>query len=115
MLLVGGDAGVGKTRLVNEFTATRPVGTVFTGACLQLGIDGLSYAPFTAVLRQVLRECGRAPFEEAAPGGLGEFARLLPELGPVPEERRENRGILFEQLLRLFTLLTGDEGATVVL
>ena len=115
MLLVGGDAGVGKTRLVNEFTATRPAGTVFTGACLQLGVDGLSYAPFTAVLRQVLRECGRAPFEEAAPGGIGEFARLLPELGPFPEERRENRGILFEQLLRLFTLLAGDEGVTVVL
>ncbi|WP_087097160.1 AAA family ATPase [Nocardiopsis sp. JB363] len=115
MLLVGGDAGVGKTRLVNEFTATRPAGTVFTGACLQLGVDGLSYAPFTAVLRQVLRECGRTPFEEAAPGGLGEFARLLPELGPFPEERRENRGILFEQLLRLFTLLAGDEGVTVVL
>ena len=115
MLLVGGDAGVGKSRLVNEFTATRPSGAVFTGACLQLGVDGLSYAPFTAVLRQVLRECGRAPFEEAAPGGIGEFARLLPELGPIPEERRENRGILFEQLLRLFTLLAGDEGVTMVL
>ncbi|WP_017581622.1 helix-turn-helix transcriptional regulator [Nocardiopsis valliformis] len=115
MLLVGGDAGVGKSRLVAEFAATRPPGTVFLGACLQLGVDGLSYAPFTAVLRQILRERGRPPFESAAPGGIGEFARLLPELGEPSADRRENRGILFEQVLRLFDQVAGDDGITVVL
>ncbi|GAB3741488.1 helix-turn-helix transcriptional regulator [Nocardiopsis nanhaiensis] len=114
-LLIGGDAGVGKSRLITEFTVTRPAGTVFVGACLQLGVDGLSYAPFTAVLRQILRERGRGPFEAAAPGGVGEFARLLPELGESPTDRRENRGILFEQVLRLFDRVAGDEGVTVVL
>ncbi|GAB3741494.1 ATP-binding protein [Nocardiopsis nanhaiensis] len=114
-LLVGGDAGVGKSRLVSEFTATRPAGTVFFGACLQLGVDGLSYAPFTAVLRQILRERGREPFETAAPGGFGEFARLLPELGEPSADRRENRGILFEQVLRLLGRVAADTGATVVL
>ncbi|MEV2276494.1 AAA family ATPase [Nocardiopsis sp. NPDC049922] len=114
-VLIGGDAGVGKSRLVSEFVATRPEGTVFVGGCLQLGVDGLAYAPFTAVLRQFLRERGRAVFEEAAPGGVGEFARLLPELGEVPAERRENRGILFEQILRLLTRAAQDGGVTVVL
>ncbi|WP_431869051.1 helix-turn-helix transcriptional regulator [Nocardiopsis eucommiae] len=114
-LLVGGDAGVGKSRLVSEFAATRPAGTVFVGACLQLGVDGLSYAPFTAVLRQILRERGRAPFDAAAPGGVGEFARLLPELGEPASDRRENRGILFEQVLRLCEQVAGEDGVTVVL
>ena len=114
-LLVGGDAGVGKSRLVTEFAATRPAGTVFLGACLQLGGDGLSYAPFTAVLRQILRERGRTPFDAAAPGGVGEFARLLPELGEPSDNRRENRGILFEQVLRLLDQVAGDDGITVVL
>lgn len=114
-LLVGGDAGVGKSRLVSEFAATRPAGTVFVGACLQLGVDGLSYAPFTAVLRQILRERGRPPFDAAAPGGTGEFARLLPELGEPSADHRENRGILFEQVLRLFEQVAGEAGVTVVL
>ncbi|WP_247612819.1 ATP-binding protein, partial [Nocardiopsis dassonvillei] len=114
-VLVSGDAGVGKSRLVGEFVSALPQGTVFVGGCLQLGVDGLSYAPFTAVLRQLLRERGRAAFEAAAPGGTGEFARLLPELGEVPVLRPENRGILFEQVLRLFTQAAEDGGVTVVL
>lgn len=114
-VLVSGDAGVGKSRLVGEFVSALPRGTVFVGGCLQLGVDGLSYAPFTAVLRQLLRERGRAAFEAAAPGGTGEFARLLPELGEVPVLRPENRGILFEQVLRLFTQAAGEGGVTVVL
>ncbi|MFE3461147.1 AAA family ATPase [Nocardiopsis aegyptia] len=114
-MIIGGDAGVGKTRLVAEFTATRPVGTVFAGGCLELGVDGLAYAPFTAVLRQVLRERGREAFEAAAPGGTGEFARLLPELGALPQGGQEARGLLFEQVLRLFQAAAGDEGVTLVL
>jgi DNA-binding CsgD family transcriptional regulator len=114
-VIVGGDAGVGKTRLVAEFTATRPAGTVFAGGCLELGVDGLAYAPFTAVLRQFLRERGREPFEAAAPGGTAEFARLLPELGALPRGRQEARGLLFEQVLRLLQTAAGDAGVTLVL
>ncbi|MFD3686369.1 AAA family ATPase [Nocardiopsis sp. NPDC058631] len=115
MVLVGGDAGVGKSRLVAEFVSALPQGSVFVGGCLQLGVDGLSYAPFTAVLRQLLRERGRAAFEAAAPGGVGELARLLPELGEVPAQRPENRGVLFDQVLRLLDQVTGDTGVTLVL
>src|SRR5580693_5574876 len=31
---------------------------VLTGGCLQLGTDGLPYAPFTAVLRDLVHEMG---------------------------------------------------------
>ncbi len=114
-VLIGGDAGVGKSRLVGEFTAALPPGSVFVGGCLQLGVDGLSYAPFTAVLRQLLRERGPAVFEAAAPGGFGELARLLPELGEVSGQRPENRAVLFEQVLRLFHQAAEGGAVTVVL
>jgi DNA-binding CsgD family transcriptional regulator len=84
-VLIGGEAGMGKTRLIGEFTAaTRAAGVrVLTGACLELGADGLPYSPFTAMLRELVREAG--PDEIAALlAGSGraarELARLLPEL-----------------------------------
>ena len=84
-VLIGGEAGMGKTRLIGEFTATaRGAGVrVLTGACLELGADGLPFSPFTAMLRDLVREAG--PNEIAALlSGSGraarELARLLPEL-----------------------------------
>ena len=57
-VLVGGEAGVGKSRLLAEFaTQSRATGTrVLTGGCLELGADGLPFAPFTAVLRELVRD-----------------------------------------------------------
>src|SRR3984957_18683914 len=86
-VLIGGEAGMGKTRLIGEFTATaRGAGVrVLTGACLELGADGLPYSPFTAMLRDLVR--GAAPDEVAAllsgsRRAARELARLLPELAP---------------------------------
>ena len=53
-VLGGGEAGVGKTRLVEEFC--RSIGEaahVLTGHCLELGEEGLPYAPFAAALREL--------------------------------------------------------------
>ncbi len=84
-VLIGGEAGMGKTRLIGEFTATaRGAGVrVLTGACLELGADGLPYSPFTAMLRDLVREA--APDEVAtllsgSRRAARELARLLPEL-----------------------------------
>jgi DNA-binding CsgD family transcriptional regulator len=86
-VLIGGEAGMGKTRLIGEFTAAaRGAGVrVLTGACLELGADGLPYSPFTAMLRDLVR--GAAPNEVAAllsgsRRAATELARLLPELAP---------------------------------
>ncbi|MBE8471751.1 helix-turn-helix transcriptional regulator [Streptomyces justiciae] len=51
-VLIGGDAGVGKTRLLDEVTqgAARDGMTVLTGHCVDLGDVGLPYLPFTEIL-----------------------------------------------------------------
>ncbi|MFL1379006.1 ATP-binding protein [Nocardiopsis protaetiae] len=112
-LLLGGDAGIGKSRLVAEFARTRGPGTVLVGGCLELGVDGLAYAPFTAALRQLLRERGPEPF--TAGEGAGELARLLPELGPVPDGGHRDRGLLFGLVLHLLRTTAGEDGLTLVL
>jgi DNA-binding CsgD family transcriptional regulator len=80
--LIGGEAGVGKTRLVRELTE-RAAGTgflVLTGQCVELGAEGLPLAPLVDALRTLSRVM--APDELAGvlgPAGTG-LARLLPEL-----------------------------------
>ncbi|MGH8776796.1 MAG: helix-turn-helix transcriptional regulator [Jiangellaceae bacterium] len=52
-VLVSGDAGVGKTRLLAEVTdrAARTGATVLVGHCIDVGGVGLPYLPFTEALR----------------------------------------------------------------
>ena len=78
-VLVGGEAGVGKSRLLAEFAArSRGAGSrVLTGGCLELGADGLPFAPFAAVLRELVRDLGAAGVAELLPG------RRDPGAGPA--------------------------------
>jgi DNA-binding CsgD family transcriptional regulator len=51
-VLVSGEAGLGKSRLVSEFLARLdPETAVLTGRCPQLGAEGIPYAPFLAIMR----------------------------------------------------------------
>jgi DNA-binding CsgD family transcriptional regulator len=102
-VLLGGDAGVGKSRLVDEFTASarRAGARVLTGGCMQLGVDGLPFAPFTAVLRDLVHDMGADAFAALLPGrATRELARLLPELGmPDLDDAGPARARLFEEML----------------
>ncbi|MEV6301094.1 AAA family ATPase [Actinoplanes sp. NPDC051861] len=112
-LLVGGEAGVGKTRLVEEFCrslAGEPV-RLLTGQCLELGEEGLPFAPFAAALRELARREGRAVFS----GREAEFARLLPELGPPPDFAESRRGHLFELVGSLFARLAEERPVVLVI
>jgi ATP/maltotriose-dependent transcriptional regulator MalT len=109
-VLVGGEAGVGKSRLVRAF-AERSSGAgarVLTGECLELGAGGLPFAPFTAVLRDLVRDLGADGVTGLLPAGAArEFARLLPEFGEPAGagDAGEARARLFEQMLILLEQL----------
>src|SRR5215472_13392308 len=86
VVLVGAEAGGGKSRLVGEFTARVSGQTlVLAGGCVELSTAGLPYAPFTAAVRQLVRQRGAAEVAALLGGrGTGELAGLLPEFGPPP-------------------------------
>ena len=58
VVLLGGEAGVGKTRLVNEFSGRIPEAQVLVGACLELGQAVMPLAPLAGILRQLSRTLG---------------------------------------------------------
>jgi predicted ATPase len=80
---VGGESGVGKSRLVAEFERRARAGgaQVVGGGCVDLGEAELPYAPLVAALRALARETETAELEELAGPDRGALARLLPELG----------------------------------
>ena len=119
-VLVGGEAGVGKSRLVSEFAArSRGTGArVLAGGCLELGADGLPFAPFTSALRELVRDLGAGGVAELLPGGSArELARLLPEFGEPagPGDAGEARARLFEQVLTLIERLAERDPVVFVI
>ncbi|QIQ02516.1 AAA family ATPase [Streptomyces liangshanensis] len=117
-LLVSGEAGVGKTRLVEELvdTACSRGAVVAVGGCVEIGADGLPFAPFSTALRSLLR---RLPDEliAAADGQEGELARILPELGQSGREAlgEDATARLFELTVRLLERLAADRTVVLVL
>jgi predicted ATPase len=128
-VLIGGEAGVGKTRLIGEFGANawEAGARVLIGGCLELGADGLPFAPFTAMLRDLVRDEGAAQVISTLPGGgraTRELARLLPELAvgtsepdqpaPVQPAASEARARLFEQFLTMLERLAEAQPLVLV-
>ncbi|MET9804272.1 AAA family ATPase [Streptomyces sp. NPDC006368] len=117
-LLVGGEAGVGKTRLLEEFLdeARRQGAVVAVGGCVEIGADGLPFAPFSTALRS-LRRTLPDELAAAAEGQEGELARLLPELsadaGGHEPHNEDSTARLFELTVRLLERVATDR--TVVL
>ena len=121
-VLIGAESGGGKSRLVSEFTALVPGNTmVLAGGCVDLGSAGLPYAPFTAALRDLIRERGAAELTGLLPGNHpGELAGLLPELGPPPAaaavaDPETARGRLFGLLLALLERLARRQPVVLVI
>ena len=105
-VLVAGEAGVGKTRLVAELLGDADeLGAVaLSGGCLDVGDGVLAYAPLVEALRPLAGGMDAEELERVLGGARGELARLVPELGP-PDGGGEQAAPLAPT--RLFELLLG--------
>lgn len=124
LVLVAGESGVGKTRLVAELerearTAATPA-LVLGGDCLQLGTGELPYAPLVAALRPLARRDDPV-LAALPPATRAELARFLPSLGAAtapaehPADDDAGQGRLFEALLTLFDALSRDRPLLLVI
>jgi predicted ATPase len=80
VVLVGGEAGVGKTRLVAESTSrcVTERTQVLAGGCVRVGEGALPYAPIVEVLRTLLADLGADAVRGLVGPSWPEVARLLP-------------------------------------
>ncbi|WP_067250661.1 helix-turn-helix transcriptional regulator [Microbacterium resistens] len=86
-VLVAGEAGIGKSRLLREFRdAVGDQAAVLTGWCLDYGSTPAPYGPVPAILRGLLAELGAEAADAAGPG-RDALGLLLPELGGAPVDR----------------------------
>jgi DNA-binding CsgD family transcriptional regulator len=112
--LVGGDAGVGKSRLVSEATslAAGQGFTVLCGQCAEIG-DSVPYLPFADAIRTA------SPEVEAAVKARPVLARLLPDGGegghPETDRAALTRQQMFGTVLGLLAELAAHAPVLLVL
>ena len=118
VVLVGGEAGVGKTRLVAELAARCAAdgARVLSGGCISVGGDGLPYAPIVEALRPLPDELGVETVRELAGPSWRELARLLPALGEpsLDPAGQAAQARLFEVLLGLVVRLSQQTPVAIV-
>ncbi|MEA2444611.1 MAG: hypothetical protein QOJ12_1903, partial [Thermoleophilales bacterium] len=120
IVVVGGEAGVGKTRLVDEAarTAAAAGARVLTGACVQLGGEGVPFAPLVDVLRTLAGTTPREELDELLGPARGELARLLPELDPgggaLPPVQAGQASRLHELVLGVIGRLAAEQPLVLV-
>ena len=87
--VIGGEAGVGKTRLLEEFgqRASAAAVRVLSGQCVELGVEGLSFAPLVDALRTLVRSTAQPELNRLLGPARRELSRLLPDLDPDPAEQ----------------------------
>ncbi|HEX2064912.1 MAG TPA: AAA family ATPase, partial [Acidimicrobiales bacterium] len=106
-VFLGGESGVGKSRLVDEFAsrAQRAGATVMVGACGEFGEEGPPYWPVIDALRTLVMKLDAAAVEDVLGPFRPELARLLPELAPTPDAAEEATTTTYAAQDRLFDLV----------
>jgi predicted ATPase/DNA-binding CsgD family transcriptional regulator len=121
-VFVGGEAGVGKSRLISELAgrAERDGMTVVIGECLPLGDGELPYAPVVGALRSLVAQREATELEAMLRSVHEELSALLPELPSIrgavasPRVREGSQARLFDQLLALLSSAAGARPLVLV-
>jgi DNA-binding CsgD family transcriptional regulator/tetratricopeptide (TPR) repeat protein len=120
LVLLGGESGVGKTRLVTEFEhrLADQGSLVLRGEGLEQGETELPYAPLLSALRPLVRERHPA-LESLSPATRSHLATLLPALddgrGRADAQDPSAQLRLFEALLELLDVLSESQPLALVL
>jgi DNA-binding CsgD family transcriptional regulator/tetratricopeptide (TPR) repeat protein len=108
--LIGGESGVGKSRLMEEFASrARAAGArVLTGDCVDLGDAELPYAPLVGALRGVDVE----ELSDLLGRRVDDLAPLLPQLESSPDAIATPTALAQGRLFELLLVLLGGLGAS---
>ncbi len=110
VVVVGGEAGVGKSRLITEFAGrARGRALVLEGRCFPAYGHGLPYAPFADLLRDIERLLPAADLEAVLGPAGRELRPILPDMDPVAIGRPADAGLDARALSRsrMFDILLG--------
>jgi predicted ATPase len=116
--LVAGEAGIGKTRLVNALCerCRQSGSTVLSGRCIDVVGSGLPYLP----LVEALRPLHTAAALDELTGDLHELVRLVPELGDsdtasMPSTGADTQLRLFHETVELLDRVCEDQPVVLLL
>jgi DNA-binding CsgD family transcriptional regulator/tetratricopeptide (TPR) repeat protein len=113
-MLVAGEAGMGKSRLVSELVARAHAEArtcVLVGECVELAEGELAFAPIVSALREVMKDA------TALEGLEAPLRSALTVLWPVSgaTDGVGGREQLFEAVYRVLTALAGEQPVLIVL
>ncbi len=115
-VLVGGEAGVGKSRLIAELVIrARAAGArALFGGCVELDGGGIPFAPLVEMLRALAAELDADELTEVLGPARGEIGRLVPELDDgreAPSQADRDPSRLLELLLGVISRLSSTTPA----
>ena len=119
-VIMGGDAGAGKTTVIESFLddlngrMSDRKAQVITGQCVPLGGDGLPYAPVVGALHDLVARYGPDQILDWAGAGRTALGALLPDLVAAPGVAESLRLQLFEAVAMLWERAS-DHGPLVVI
>ena len=119
MLLLAGDAGMGKSRLASELgERARGIGaTYLSGGCSEAPL-ALPYLPFLAALGNYVARADLAPLRDRLGASAAELGNLFPRLGPAPSEAGDPSQAklrFFEAILHLLEVVASESGLLLVI